>query len=530
MITSFFDMSLTLLLLFRASMQIKIILTDCQAQPASHQIIGWSCTASSPISLSGNDNIIIQDSTFSGGNSEILQLAPISSSIKISGVNFLNVNGWTFAIRIGGATEFTIRNTIFQNIINAGAIGSINGNNDIKNMFTMYNITFDNVKSANSISIIKSEFDYVYGEKLIYISCLGCAAFEAPWSSQQVPVFYDMNMDSCSFSRANFLGIPNSYFVLVNGKLTNTKDFFESRVRMYYENISFISTDNIVESAIVPNGPFSIIGCTFKRFTLAVAAKSSNEECFICRSTFENCGTCFQAHQERADIVNCIFTEYTIAAIDSDNGHQNLWFSVIGCLFISNTAPAIINHNTIVISLCCFDRDGIVIEQKDQGKLKIGVGCCIKQPLSDSVSGGTIISTEEIDCTKKCSSTIDQSEKVCNGYYFSPRPTPLPTQSPIVIWNPTSNMKPKTQTPKRTKSPIPPETKTPTPAKTKTATPIKTKIATPAKTKTATPVKTKTATPVKTKTATPAKTKTATPDKTKSATPGKTNTATPVKT
>jgi hypothetical protein len=131
MITSYLDVSLTLLLLFRASIQIKIILTDCQTQSASHQISGWSCIASSPILLSGNVNIIIQDSTFSGGNSEILQLAPTSSSIKISGVNFLNINGYTFVIRIGGATEFTIRNRRFEDIIDAGAIGSINGSNDI---------------------------------------------------------------------------------------------------------------------------------------------------------------------------------------------------------------------------------------------------------------------------------------------------------------------------------------------------------------------------------------------------------------
>jgi hypothetical protein len=470
---------------------------------------------------------VIKDSTFSGGNSKVLELTPASGSIMITGVTFKNVNGGTAIVGVGSASEFMVRSTKFQDITTASAIAPTDGNY-ARNMFTLYDVTFDNVRS-NANSILNSAFGYAYADGLTFVSCNGSAAFQVPWGGTQVPVLYDVLMDSCSFSRGNFLGIPNSYFVVVNGEMKNTQERFESYVRMYYENIVFARANGVMTSALVPNGPFSAMGCTFTGFELAVSAISTNEGCFVCRSTFEDCGTCFKANQEILDIVHCLFKDYTRAAIESLNGHQSGTFRVIGCVFISDKAPAILNSNTVSIVSCCFDRAGTVVQQGSGNKLMIGADCCIKS--SSGVSGGTVSGTFG-GCTKVCPSTVSESDTVCKGYSFSPRPTPLPTQSPIIIWQPPSTKMPiplatKTPTPRATKTPTPLATKTPTPLATKTPTPLATKTPTPRATNTPMPLATETPTLIETETPTPIETETSTPIETDTPTPIETETPTP---
>jgi hypothetical protein len=41
-------------------------------------------------------------------------------------------------------------------------------------------------------------------------------------------------------------------------------------------------------STIVPNEPFSMIGCIFIDLGVAVSAINSDTDCFLCRPTFEN--------------------------------------------------------------------------------------------------------------------------------------------------------------------------------------------------------------------------------------------------
>jgi hypothetical protein len=57
-------------------------------------------------------------------------------------------------------------------------------------------------------------------------------------------------------------------------------------------------------------------------------------------SRFENWRTCFNAHQEIADIGNSGLTEYTTTPIISGNGNDGWTFEVIGCPFSSRTVQA----------------------------------------------------------------------------------------------------------------------------------------------------------------------------------------------
>jgi hypothetical protein len=430
----------TIFLLICTSLQLKVIpfgnCPDSNTNPQIPQDIrGCTISGDTTLQISGNGNIIIQDSIFVGFAQTVLKLNP-SGYILLAGLKFNGLNQYgSYAIVLIAATECMVRNSEFTDFTNAGVINSIDTGDGSKKMLTLYDLTIQDVKQADDLGIIRSSFDYLYGEGLTFISCSGAGAFQFPWNDGQVPVFSQLLMDSCNYKWGISYGLQTSYFVISGGTLINTQDSFASHARMYYEGVNFTATNGFTKDAIVSNGAISVIGCSFSGYHVAITHIMTNILSLFCASTFEKCGKCVYLQQESVLFMNCIFKSYTSAAIHSLNGKEE--FQVKNCLFISDVAPAIINEKTMKITGSCFSQNGETIRQISGAILIVGDGCCFKQAQSQAINGGTVTGSTGFNCDTGCIEiSVNQVLSVCNGYAFSPRPTPLPTRTAIVPWKP----------------------------------------------------------------------------------------------
>jgi hypothetical protein len=160
----------------------------------------------------------------------------------------------------------------------------------------------------------------------------------------------------------------------------------------------------------------------------------SNAPLFVCRSLFAQCGTCISLRVEWVGIVHCLFQDYTTCGLAVGSTSSD-GVVVEGCAFIGETAPATECYGFLTLRRTCFSRNGIAVAVPESATIGVDSGCCFR---ASSLSGAiphwvnVVGDDPEFGCTSCTPGSVSFEENTCIGYEFSPRPTPLRTEAPIV--------------------------------------------------------------------------------------------------
>jgi hypothetical protein len=242
-------------------------------------------------------------------------------------------------------------------------------------------------------------------------------------------------IDSVSFSDSygGLLQGISKPLVIESAIFRNTDSAIRvSGTPVYFEETEFITNDGVERNGLEVQCQISMVGCSFKGFSVAISVMNSGRPFFVCRSKFTNCGKRMDLAIETANIVSCLFENYTIVGLVSSIEYTDE-VVVEKCAFIGGSVLAMKINGFPTVRGTCFNGNGIVIEVEDSGNLKIGDDCCFRATKENAISGTVEISGESrFSCMLECTpGNVSFEASVCFGSSFKSRQTPLPTQVPI---------------------------------------------------------------------------------------------------
>jgi hypothetical protein len=432
-------------------------LDECPSAPGAVTITpgpaltGCTVDGLSPVTVLGTGDVVIEGTTFIGFTDTALrfghkdQVGTFSGSVLLSSVTFRDfaVTTRAFAVEVRAMTELRMTKVDFVRISGGGAVNagqhSQESNPAYWNMWTFYGITCTDVAQVPDLGIFGSGCLYLYGEDLTVTSSSG-ACLISLWGhgTSNVPILRALKATNVSVNPGLFIGLSGeSFFIVEDGLIKDTPNKYASSApRMYFESTQFIVSPGRSLAGIDNNGGVSAIDCLFEGCSIGVDLSQSTAGVFVCRSKFLNCEKGLVTIQTGVEIVSSFFSGYAVAGLVLSGGNADTLIK--DCTFDDTDAFAITCQILRVVG-CCFGRKNGVSISAPGYAITLGAGCCFwAESASVAISALDIALEEEgIDpgysCTKACTAeSVPVGPLVCLGYSFPLRPTPQPTQSPII--------------------------------------------------------------------------------------------------